>query len=48
MTHRCPIDQRHIRLAIGTDYDACPPIKGVRHGGRGETMVVRIGIEPAV
>ena len=47
VTHRCLIDERHIRLAIGTDYDACPPIKGVRQGGRGESMVVRIGIEPA-
>ena len=46
VTHSCPIDQRHVRLAVGTDYNACPPIKGVRHGGGLETMTVTIGIEP--
>ena len=46
VTHSCPIDQRHVRLAVGTDYNACPPIKGIRHGGGQETMTVAIGIEP--
>ena len=46
ITHSCPIDQRHVRLAIGTDYDACPPIKGVRQGGGEESMTVSITIEP--
>ena len=46
VTHSCPIDERHVRLAMGTDYNACPPIKGVRQGGGEETMTVNIGIEP--
>jgi transglutaminase-like putative cysteine protease len=46
VTHVCPVDQRHVRLAIGTDYNDCPPIKGVRQGGGQETMTVNIGIEP--
>ena len=46
ITHSCPIDQRHVRLAMGTDYDACPPIKGVRQGGGEESMTVSITIEP--
>lgn len=45
VTHACPVDQRHVRLAVGTDYNACPPIKGVRQGGGVETMQVEIQIE---
>ena len=44
ITHSCLIDQRHVRLAMGTDYDACPPIKGVRQGGGEESMSVSITI----
>jgi transglutaminase-like putative cysteine protease len=46
ITHSCLIDERHVRLAMGTDYDACPPIKGVRQGGGEESMTVSITIEP--
>lgn len=46
VTHSCRIDERHVRLAMGTDYNACPPIKGVRQGGGLETMTVNITIEP--
>lgn len=46
VTHGCLIDQRHVRLAMGTDYNACPPIKGVRQGGGEESMTVTITIEP--
>ena len=46
ITHSCLIDQRHVRLAMGTDYDACPPIKGVRQGGGEESMTVSITITP--
>jgi transglutaminase-like putative cysteine protease len=46
ITHSCLIDQRHVRLAMGTDYDACPPTKGVRQGGGEESMTVSITIEP--
>lgn len=46
VTHSCLIDQRHVRLAVGTDYNACPPIKGIRHGGGTEEMSVEITIEP--
>ena len=46
VTHSCMIDERHVRLAVGTDYNACPPIKGVRHGGGQESMTVSVTIEP--
>ena len=48
VTHSCLIDQRHARLAMGTDYNACPPIKGVRQGGGKESMTVTITIEPVL
>jgi transglutaminase-like putative cysteine protease len=46
VTHSCLIDERHVRLAVGADYNACPPIKGVRQGGGKESMTVTITIEP--
>lgn len=45
VTHACLVDERHIRIAIGTDYTACPPIKGVREGGGEESMTVKITID---
>lgn len=46
VTHRCPTDDRHIRLAAATDYTACPPTKGLRRGGGEEQMTVDIRIGP--
>jgi hypothetical protein len=46
VTHACLTDERHIRLAMGGDYSACPPAKGVRRGGGEESMTVTITIEP--
>ena len=46
VTHACLIDERHVRLAMGGDYNACPPAKGVRQGGGDESMTVVITIEP--
>jgi transglutaminase-like putative cysteine protease len=44
VTHGCLIDERHVRLAVGPDYAACSPIRGVREGGGTESMRVRIDI----
>jgi transglutaminase-like putative cysteine protease len=44
VTHRCPTDERHVRLAAATDYAACLPIKGLRRGGGEERMVVDVRI----
>lgn len=46
VTHACLMDERHVRLAIGTDYAACPPVKGIRTGGGEETMQVHIDMQP--
>jgi transglutaminase-like putative cysteine protease len=45
VTHACVTDERHARLAVGTDYAACPPIKGIRYGGGEESMTVSVQIE---
>jgi transglutaminase-like putative cysteine protease len=44
ITHHCPTDQRHVRLAAATDYTACLPIKGLRRGGGEESMDVDIRV----
>jgi len=47
VTHGCVMDERHVRLAVGPDYAACLPIRGVRHGGGDEAMRVHVEIGPA-
>lgn len=44
VTHRGVTDERHVRLAVATDYAACPPIKGRRRGGGDEDMQVSVRI----
>ena len=44
VTHGCPIDERHVRLAVGPDYAACPPVVGVRSGGGDETLQGQIEV----
>jgi transglutaminase-like putative cysteine protease len=44
VTHACPTDQRHVRLAVGTDYSTCAPVRGLRQGGGHESMAVEIRI----
>ena len=48
VTHACLTDERHIRLAMGGDYSACPPAKGVRRGGGQESMSVVVTIAPVL
>lgn len=42
ITHDGLMDERHVRLAVGPDYAACAPVRGVREGGGDETMRVRV------
>ncbi len=44
VTHQCPTDDRHIRLATASDYTVCPPTKGMRQGGGEESMDVTVRI----
>lgn len=45
ITHACLTDERHVRVAVGTDYSTCPPIKGIRQGGGQESMTVDVSIQ---
>lgn len=48
LVNRCRAGAGHLKLAAGMDYhDACP-VRGVRRGGGGETMMaeVRVGLRP--
>jgi transglutaminase-like putative cysteine protease len=45
-THRCPVDGRHIAVAIGRDYADVPPLRGVyRNGGGRSVMTVDLRVE---
>ncbi len=48
VTHRCVTDSRHVRLAVGRDYQSAAPIRGIREGGSGETLQVSIAITPMI
>jgi transglutaminase-like putative cysteine protease len=44
ITHRRCIDQRYCRLAVGRDYLDAAPVRGIRRGGAGETLEVRVTV----
>jgi len=46
VTHRCVTDHRHVRLAVGRDYQSAAPVRGILEGGGGETLQVNIAITP--
>ena len=41
----CPTDA-YVRLAVGLDYLAAAPIRGIFYGGTGEKLSVRVTIQP--
>ncbi|MGD9784617.1 MAG: transglutaminase domain-containing protein [Hyphomicrobiaceae bacterium] len=41
----CPVDT-YVRVAVGLDADAAPPIKGTRRGGGEETLEVSVSAAP--
>ncbi len=44
ITHRCFTTDRWLRLAVGQDYEAVSPVRGVRQGGGAETMRVTVSV----
>ncbi|MFM6986389.1 MAG: transglutaminase domain-containing protein [Hydrogenophaga sp.] len=44
VTHHCPTDERHVRLAAASDYAACLPVRGLRRGGGEESLAVQVRI----
>jgi len=45
VTHRCFTGERWLRLAVGHDYNAVSPIRGVRSGGGEETMQIEVSVQ---
>lgn len=43
----CPTDA-HLRVAVGLDYLSAAPVRGSRIGGDGESLNVRVQIEPGL
>lgn len=39
----CPTES-HLRLAVGLDYLACAPVRGIRRGGGGEDLAVSVSV----
>lgn len=44
VTHARHADQSHCRLAVGRDYDSAAPVRGMRHGGGAESMLVSVQV----
>ncbi|MEY3572303.1 MAG: transglutaminase family protein [Burkholderiaceae bacterium] len=44
VTHCCEPGDRWLRLAVGPDYDAVSPVRGVRQGGGRESMRVAVSV----
>ncbi len=39
--------EQHIGLAVGLDYSDTAPVRGIRHGGAGESMHVQVSVQEA-
>jgi transglutaminase-like putative cysteine protease len=39
--------EAHVRVAVGLDYLGAAPVRGVRHGGNGETLKVAVHVDQA-
>jgi transglutaminase-like putative cysteine protease len=46
VTHGVAVDERHVQIAVGPDYAACAPVRGVRSGGGTEHLTVSVEIIP--
>jgi transglutaminase-like putative cysteine protease len=44
VTHSCLQDAGYCRLAVGRDYESAAPVRGIRHGGSGESMAIQVDI----
>jgi transglutaminase-like putative cysteine protease len=42
VTNEICANDAHVRLAVGPDYTACAPIRGMRHGGGAESLKVNV------
>lgn len=47
VTNEICANDAHVRLAVGTDYLSCAPVRGIRSGGGEETMTVQVTVAAA-
>lgn len=47
VTNEVCANDAHVRLAVGTDYLSCAPVRGIRSGGGEETMSVQVTVATA-
>lgn len=47
VTNEVCANDAHVRLAVGTDYLSCAPVRGIRSGGGEETMSVQVTVAAA-
>ena len=45
-TNHCLADQRHIRIAVGRDYQDVTPVWGVLQGGAEVLLEVEVKVDP--
>jgi hypothetical protein len=38
----------HVRVAVGLDYLGAAPVRGMRYGGGGETLAVKVLVDQAM
>ena len=46
-TNGCLINEAHVKIAVGRDYDDIPPVRGLRRGGGWETLNVTVKVRRA-
>jgi transglutaminase-like putative cysteine protease len=44
VTNEICANDAHVRLAVGPDYQSCAPVRGIRRGGGGEDMGVKVTV----
>ncbi len=47
VANRVCVTEQYVRLAVGLDYGEAAPVRGVRRGGDGESLTVRVRVAPA-
>lgn len=46
-TNGCLINEAHVKVGVGRDYDDTPPIRGLRRGGGFDTLHVKVKVRRA-
>ena len=46
-TNGCIINEAHVKLAVGRDYDDVPPVRGLRRGSTTESLTVEVAVRHA-